>query len=160
MSLSQKIAAAVADNLGTFAPPLAIAAEHGRFQLNLAVGAATPVGLETPGFRFAPTEAEDRSLASLQAWGERIAARVTYLTAPLAVLEVDPLGHEVLLRSQKPTLRGTRRLFDEVRLTRSGVLTFGRVVFDETTRRRSPASCPLTCETLERLIDDLVTTAE
>jgi hypothetical protein len=92
----------------------------------------------------------------LKAWGDRVAARVTYLMEPLVVIEVDPVGGEVELRSQSPTARNGQRTYYEVRMNRQGTLRLGRVAFDEQTRRRSAVTCQLTREVIERLTDDLV----
>src|SRR5436190_1856392 len=53
---------------------------------------------------------------TLQAWAERVAARVTSLIEPLKVVEVDSSRNEALLRSEQPTRRGQALLYFEVRL--------------------------------------------
>ena len=94
---------------------------------------------------------------ALKAWGDRLAARVTYLMEPLVVLEQDALAGEVELRSHVPTSRGESRAFYEVRLSGGGDLHLARVAFDESTRRRRALDCMMTREVLERLIDDIIT---
>ncbi len=158
MSLSQKIAAAVDDLVQNQAPPSAIQVEDGPYRLEIPVGQASPVGIDCRGFRFAASDRAERSLDDLKAWGNRLAKRVTYLMEPLAVQEADPVGGEVLLRSQNPTTRNGRRTFYEVRL-RGGSLNFQRIAFDEATRKSQEIACQFTRETLERLVDDLVATA-
>ena len=75
---------------------------------------------------------------------------------PLVVLEHDPVGGEVELRSQAPTSRGDRRTYFEVRLNQQGTLKLSRIAVVESSRQRHPTSCQMTREVLERLIDDLV----
>ena len=152
MSLSRKIVAAVDDLPGGAG---VAAAEDGPHRLSLRVAAAGPVGLALDGLDFATSARPEWPAADLAAWGARLAARVTYLMEPLAVLEADALAGEVVLRSQSPTPRGEQRSFYEIRLGRAGTARLGRVAFDDGDRRRRPAPCQLTREVLERLADDL-----
>jgi len=159
MSLSQKIAAEVADLVQSSAPPRAITAEDGPHRIVVPLGLATPVGIDCQGFDFAVTDRATLPLDDLKAWGQRLSARITYLMEPLSVLEADPVHGEVVLRSQAPSLKNGRRSYYEVHLGQSGALRFDRVVFDDTTRLRRKVSCQFTNEVLERLVDDLVATA-
>jgi hypothetical protein len=153
MSLSQKIAAGVAEVVG--APgPATIHAEDGPHSIAVPLALATPMGIECDGFEFRTAEEGEKSLDDLKAWGGRLASRVTYLMEPLALLEADPLGGEVLLRSQSPTPRNGRRSFYEVRIGRSGALHFDRIAYDEAARSRRKVPCQFTGEVLERLVDD------
>jgi hypothetical protein len=78
---------------------------------------------------------------------------------PLVVLEVDPVGVEVELRSQSPTARNGLRSYYEARLSRDGRLHIHRVAFDPVTCVRQSVGFQVTREVLERLADDLVDTA-
>src|SRR5206468_2353046 len=103
------------------------------------------------------TTARDHwSSSDLKAWGERIAARVTYLMEPLVVIEHDAVAGELEIRSHAPTARGEQRAYYEARLGQNGTLRLSRIAFDDASRRRRPASCQMTREVLERLADDLV----
>jgi hypothetical protein len=159
-SLSQRIAAALA-NLhlpAVVAPPQSVSASEPPHHLDLDVRVASSVGVEIDRLEFR-VDGPDRTLAELTAWADRLAARITYLMEPLVVLEVDPIGVEVELRSQAPTARGGLRSFYEARLNRSGRLWVVRQTFDPVSRTRRPAPFQLTAETLDRLTDDLVQTA-
>jgi hypothetical protein len=155
MSLRRKIAAALDERLGE-APPHAVSAEEGPHRLSLQLLANAPVGVSFDALDFAVTGRPEWPVDALRAWGERLTSRVTYLMEPLVVLEVDPSGGEVSLRSKNPTPRDGLRAYYEVRLSRSGTLRLARVVFDEEARRRRPAPCQMSREVLERLADDLV----
>lgn len=159
MSLSRKIAAGAADLARPDAPPQTVSAEDGPFRLDLPVSLATAVGVECQGLTFSASHHPERSLDDLKAWGRRLASRLTYLMEPLAVHEADPVGVEVILRSQSPTPRNGKRSFFEARLARPGVLKFDRIAYDEATRQRRVVPCQFTNEVLERLVDDLVATA-
>jgi len=159
MSLSRKIAAEVDDLVKTCAPPLCITAEEGPHKIALPVSLATAVGVECEGFDFTVADRSDLSIDELKAWGGRVASRLTYLMEPLSILEADPVGGEVVLRSQSPTPRDGRRSYYEAHLRKTGVLRFDRVTYDEAARKRRPVSCKFTNEVLERLVDDLVATA-
>lgn len=158
MSLSRKIVAAV--NSGAAAPaPLPLSATEGPHTLTLDLETASPVGVSCRSVTFRVDRDQPLSLDALRAWGDRIAARITYLMEPLVPIEADAIAAEVLLRSKKPGQRPQRRVYYEARLQAAGTLTLGRVEFDEATRTRQPLPCQLTTETLERLADDLVDTA-
>ncbi len=156
MSLSRKIADAVE---AAGAPPCPIQAEAGPHRLALQLTASGPVGLAFDGLDFADADRLDLSAEALRAWGDRLAARVTYLMEPLVVQEVDAEAGQVELRSQTPTPRADRRSFHEVRLHREGLLRLRRLAFDDATRRRGVVPCQMTLEVLERLADDLVACA-
>jgi hypothetical protein len=155
MSLSQKIAAAL-DAAAGAALPCGVAIEDTGNRLVMHLTASGPVGLAFESFDFtaAPTREWTPTLA--KAWGDRIAARVTYLMEPLVVLEQDALAGDVALRSHAPTARGERRAYYEIRINGAGSLHFERVAFDDSIRRRHPVDCMMTREVLERLIDDVI----
>jgi hypothetical protein len=158
MSLSRKIVAAAESAAGATAPPPAVAAE-GAHTLTLDLETASPVGVSCRTLAFRAAREAPLPLDALRAWGDRVAARVTYLMEPLVPVEADALADELLLRSRQPGRRPGRRVYYEARLHAAGTLTLSRVQFDETTRQRQPLPCQFTLETLERLADDLVATA-
>lgn len=158
MSLSRKIVAAVEAGAG-ISVPLPAAATEGAHTLTLDLETASPVGLSCRAVTFRVDRDGPLAIDAVRAWGDRIAARVTYLMEPLALIEADAQASEALLRSREPGRRPGRRVYYEARLHTDGHLTLGRVQFDETTRQRQPLPCQLTIETLERLADDLVATA-
>ena len=156
MTLSRKIADAVESLTADTEMPQAVEAEAGSARLALNLTARGPVGLAFDGLDYAVSDRAELSAEALRGWGDRLAARLTYLMEPLVVLEVDAQAGEAELRSQAPTPRGDRRSFYEVRLRREANLHLQRVAFDESTRRRQVVSCQMTLEVLERLADDLV----
>ena len=156
MTLSRKIAAAVDEITAPLEAPREVTVEEGPNRLTLHLNAAGPVGLAFDSLDFATTSRPEWSPEALRAWGDRLAARLTYLMEPLVVLEHDPIDNQVEIRSESPTHRSGRRTYYEVRLHPRGTLRLSRVSYDEATRRRQPAPCQLTREALERLADDLV----
>jgi hypothetical protein len=163
MTLSRRIAAALDDpTVLAGAPPHHATAEQTPHRLSLAVRVASPVGVEVESFELSHTDEDrpDRSLDDLKARADRVAARVTYLMEPLRLIEADAQGVEVELRSAQPTARDGRRAYYEVRLNRRGTLRLARVVFDESDRSRTETPFQLTREVLDRLVDDLVATAD
>ena len=155
MTLSRKIADAVESLTAATEMPLLVEAEAGAARLALNLTARGPVGIAFDGLDYALADRRDLSADDLRKWGDRLAARLTYLMEPLVVLEVDAQAGEAALRSQAPTPRGDRRSFYEVRLRRQGSLHLQRIAFDETARRRQVVPCQMTVEVLERLADDL-----
>jgi hypothetical protein len=156
MSLSQKIAAALDARPDNGALPCDVTAEDEPNRLTLRLTASGPVGLAFDGLDFATAARAEWAPDDLEAWGRRIAARVTYLMEPLVVLEHDKTEGEVELRSHAPTSRGDQRAYYELRLHRQGSLRLSRIAFDDAARRRRPVACQMTREVLERLADDLV----
>lgn len=159
MNPSQKIAAALDENTRAYILPCTVVVEDGpnRFTLNLT--ALDGVGLAFDCLEFATTDRQDWSSEALNAWGERLAARVTYLLEPLKVLEIDAGGGEVQIRSQTPSARADQRGFYEVRLYKHGLLRMERYIFDDSTRQRRRTPCQFTREVLERLADDIAASA-
>jgi hypothetical protein len=156
MSLSKKIAAALDENTRAYVLPCSVAVEDGPNRLILNLTALDSVGVAFDSLDFTATDRTEWSSESLNAWGRRLADRVTYLLEPLKVMEVDAGGGEVQIRSTAPSPRAEQHGFYEVRLKRNGSLRLERFVFDDATRQRSRSVCQLTREVLERLADDIV----
>ena len=159
MTLSRKIAAALEDHARHAGPgasgTIHVNTDAHRLALGDAVGG--PVGVAFGDLAFAAIEPDPLLAgADLRAWGDRLAARLTYLMEPLVVLEVDADAGAAELRSEAPTVRGEVRSYYEVRLGHDRGLRLQRIRFDATTRRRQAIPCQLTGEALERLADDLV----
>ncbi len=89
MSLSKKIAAALDVNTKVHSPPCEIAVEEGPHRLALNLTAIDTVGVAFDSLDFATTGRPEWTSEALRAWGEHLAARVTYLMEPLKVLEVE-----------------------------------------------------------------------
>jgi hypothetical protein len=155
MILSPRIAAAL-EGPEAAALPCEITVEDAGHRLVLHLTASGPVGLAFGSLEFTAGGRPAWTSDALKAWGDRIAARVTYLMEPLVVLEQDALAGEVALRSHAPTSRGERRSFYEIRIDPAGTLHLARLAFDEASRRRHPVDCMMTREVLERLIDDII----
>jgi hypothetical protein len=155
MSLSQKIAAAIDENTRAYILPCAVTVEDGPNRLTLSLTALDTVGVAFDTLEFVATDRTDWSSDALRAWGERLAARVTYLLEPLKVIEIDAGGGEVQIRSQAPSTRAQQRGFYEVRLYKQGSLRMERFVYNDATRERQRTACQLTREVVERLADDI-----
>jgi hypothetical protein len=154
MNLSQKIAVAL-DGPGVTLP-CDVAIEDNGHRLVLHLTASGTVGLAFGALDFTAPRQGGWTIEALKAWGDRIAARVTYLMEPLVVLEQDALAGDVAIRSHAPTARGDHRAYYEISVGSAGALHLERLAFDESSRRRRPIDCMMTREVLERLIDDVV----
>ena len=159
MSLSQKIAAELDDLVNTSASPRCVGVEEGPHKMEFAVARATSVGIECTGLNFQVLDREPMALDDLKAWGERVVKKVTYLLEPLAMHEADAQSNEVVLRSKTPSAKHERRSYYEAKLKGSGTFEFDRVTFHEHDKKRETLPCQFTNEVIERLVDDLVTTA-
>ena len=159
MSLSKKIAAALDENTKVHVLPCTVTVEEGPHRLTLHLTALDTVGLACTALEFTTSSRAEWTSEGLRTWGEKLAARVTYLLEPLRVLEIDAGGGEVQIRSQNPTTRSEQRGYYEVRLSRQGTLRLERFTFNEATRQRRPIACQFTREVLERLADDIAASA-
>jgi hypothetical protein len=156
MSLSKKIAAALDENTKAYNFPCSVTVEEGPSRLTLHLTGLDAVGVALTNLEFASSEQSEWSSGALKGWGDRLASRVTYLMEPLKVVEVDGAGHEVQMRSQRPTPRDEQRSYYEITLFGQGALQMQRYVFNDETRERRQTPCQLTREVLERLADDIV----
>ncbi|MEW5721857.1 MAG: hypothetical protein AB1896_02030 [Thermodesulfobacteriota bacterium] len=91
---------------------------------------------------------------------ERVEERVTYLGEPLEVIEKDE-GHGVaVLRSRPPRKEKSGVSFFEMTVDRQRGAELVRYAYDHHSRERNRVAAPLTRETLERLVSDLVELAQ
>lgn len=155
MTLSRKIADALDENTRAYNLPCAVTVEDGPDRLTLEIAALDSVGVALDALEYEATDRKDWTPQALEAWGGRLAARLTYLMEPMKVLESDGGAGQVLLRSDVPSRRGDARSYYEIRLGRDGSCRIERMAFDEVDRRRAPARCHLTREAVERLADDV-----
>jgi len=160
MSQNRKIADAVKSYEAPGRLPGVVEVDlDGGATLSLSLSEAGPVGLAFDHLEFAAPDRRALTPDQLHSWADRLTGRVTYLMEPLVVVEHDRAGAEVDVRSKTPTARRGVRSYYEVRLKGDGSLRMGRVAYDESERRRDPVACPMTFETLDRLVDDLVDTS-
>ncbi len=159
MTPSRKIAAALDENTRAYVLPCPVTVEDAPYRFTLNLTALDSVGVAFDSLEFVTTDRQDWSSQALNAWGECLAARVTYLLEPLKVLEIDSGGGEVQIRSKAPTNRAEQRSFYEVRLYKQGVLRLERYAVDDSSRQRRRTPCQFTREVVERLADDIAASA-
>jgi len=85
-----------------------------------------------------------------------ITEQVTYLGEKLEVIETDGEMGRTILRSNPPRVDGENISFFEMVLDRSMGLSLARYEYDSGKGRRTPVTAPLTRDSLERLIRDLI----
>lgn len=94
---------------------------------------------------------------ALRPWAEEIARRTTGLLESLKVHEVDDQKGEAVLRSSKPTKKGTVLHYYDVHLYRQGLATVRRYAADANAgSRREQIAFALTNEVIAKLADDLI----
>jgi hypothetical protein len=86
----------------------------------------------------------------------RVVDRITYLGERLRVIETDEKEGRSILRSVPPRRDGDVISFFEMVLDEMEGLSLLRYAYDRRRRDRIPVSTPLTRDTLERLLGDLV----
>jgi hypothetical protein len=92
---------------------------------------------------------------TLRGWAEGVASRTTGLLEPLAVIEVDEVRGEAVLRSNGPARKGERVAYYEVRLFGLTRATVRRFTADRTQSGRDQTAFALTHEVLAKLTGDI-----
>ena len=95
MSLSQKIAAALDETTRAYACRATSRSRTARTGSPWTSPPSTPSAWPSTSLDFVTTDRPRLVVRGPQAWGDRLAARVTYLMEPLKVLELDAGGGEV-----------------------------------------------------------------
>jgi hypothetical protein len=86
----------------------------------------------------------------------RIESVITYLGEKLQLLETEGERGKTILRSTPPRVDKEATSFFEMVLNPSGGLSLVRYKFDPETGERTSVAAPLTRETVERLVSDLI----
>ena len=86
----------------------------------------------------------------------QIAEKITYLEERLEIIESEGEAGRIILRSAPPRTDNQSTSFFEMVLDRSTKWSLVRYKYDPQTRKRRSVSAPLSRDTLERLIGDLV----
>lgn len=92
---------------------------------------------------------------TLKAWAGEIAGRVSGLSEPLSVYEVDELRGEAILRSKPPTLKAETLSYFEVRLAGLKGAVIRRYTAKRDTSSRTQVSFAITHEALAKLAGDI-----
>ena len=86
----------------------------------------------------------------------QVVEQITYLGERLEIIETEGKEGMTILRSTPPRVDGEVISFYEMVLDRSTRLSLIRYKHDPKTEERTPMPAPLTRDTLERLIGDLI----
>lgn len=92
----------------------------------------------------------------IESQANSIMDNITYLIDRLAVVELDNLNHQLLLRSERPLKDENFILYDEIILDKGNHLRLQRVCFDMEGRERRDISSNLSLDLLAKLVTDLV----
>jgi hypothetical protein len=95
----------------------------------------------------------------LVAQAEKLCKRVSYLSEPLRLIELDARTATALVRSEKPKLKDGSLWYYELLADAERHTTLRRYSFDRIANKRSATEFVLTAEQLEQLVDDLVAVA-
>ncbi|MGD9033538.1 MAG: hypothetical protein PVJ69_10295 [Desulfobacteraceae bacterium] len=86
----------------------------------------------------------------------QVVAQITYLGERLEIIETEGKEGMTILRSTPPRGDGEVISFYEMVVDRSTRLSLIRYKYDPETEERTPMPAPLTRDTLERLVGDLI----
>lgn len=86
----------------------------------------------------------------------QITRRITYLVEPLEVIESEGIEGKTIIRSNPPRVEGKIITFFELVLEPFRGLSLVRQKYDDGKGERTPIPVPMTRDTLERLICDLI----
>jgi hypothetical protein len=90
----------------------------------------------------------------------KVVERITYLGERLEIIETEGNEGMTILRSTPPRVDGEAVSFYELVLDRTTRLSLVRYKHDPRAKKRTPMPAPLTRDTLERLISDLIELAQ
>ena len=90
----------------------------------------------------------------------RISEKISYLEESLEIIENEGREGRTILRSAPPRVDGDVIRYFEIVLDGSTRLSLVRYRYDHQTEERTPDPAPLARDTLERLVDDLITMAQ
>jgi len=136
------------------APPdqaVAIGASEGKLRLELKLADSSRLGCLLDRLHLEHTEGGQLAVDPAQ-----IVERMTYLGERLEIIETEGKEGMTILRSTPPRVDGEVISFYEMVLEESTRLSLVRYKYDPETEERTPMPAPLTRDTLERLISDLI----
>lgn len=146
------------DHSGALASgPYAIEIEHDGRQLECEIEALDRLGCAVARMSVTSPALAAASLERLESIGQGLAARLTYLLEPIAVLETDTEVQSVQMRSLPPQREGRQSSYYEL-LAKQGRLELRRYL-KQPGQPRTQVAAHLTREVLHRLIEDLMQAA-
>lgn len=122
--------------------------------------AADSLGCSFDELRLQVPTRQSTESDALNRWADALTGRVTYLLEHLERLETDADLGTVLLRSAPPEKKPSQTLYYELLLQRAGRLRLRRYRNKSGRPRREGVPCTCTHEQLEKLLDDLVRSAD
>lgn len=160
MTLKEKITQQLSDldSSGALASgPQSMEIEHEGRRFDCEIEALDRLGCALGRLSVQSPALEAASLGRLESISQALAARLTYLLEPIAVLETDTEDQSVQMRSHPPQREGRQSSYYEL-LARPGQLELRRYV-KQPGQPRSQVVAHLTREVLHRLIADLMQAA-
>jgi hypothetical protein len=112
------------------------------------------------GCLLARLDIENTPEGCLKADPVRIEERINYLEERLQIIETEEGEGRTILRSSPPRVDEEGIRFFEMVLDRSTRLSLVRYRYDSKMDERTPVPAPLTRDTLERLLSDLIDWAQ
>jgi len=159
MNLGQQ-AMTILDRWGSFEGERRLEVAGDGISIQGEITAADKLSCSLRGLRLSAPGTRALEAGELDAWGERIAARIRYLLEALETVELDSGQGKLLLRSTPPEkLPDGTVLYYELRLSSSGELDLTRHRYDPAARGRSAEPIHATRELLGKLFNDLAATA-
>lgn len=140
------------------APPdqaVVIGASEGNLRVEVKLADSSRLGCLLDRLHLEHTEGGQLAVDPLQ-----VVERITYLGERLEIIETEGKEGLTILRSTPPRINGEVVSFYELLLDRSTRLSLVRYKHDPRTKTRTPMPAPITRDTLERLIGDLIELAQ
>ncbi len=149
---------ALENQLAALTPPLAapvkVRATAGREQAVVELVELDRLGASVHRVTVASPALATVELESLRRLGDHLAQQLCYLLEPLRVIECDPEGRTVQMRSAQPHRQGQDRYFYELWLRRGGELELLRWHTEPAAGIKEQVPMQLTREILLRLVGD------
>lgn len=139
------------------APPdqaVEVKASEGKLRVEIKLADSSRLGCLLDSLHLEHTEGGKMAVDPVQ-----VVERITYLGERLQIIETEGNEGMTILRSTPPRVDGEVVSFYELVLDRTTRLSLVRYKHDPRTKTRTPMPAPLTRDTLERLIGDLINLA-
>ena len=128
-----------------------VEASEGKLRVEVKLADSSRLGCLLDRLHLEHTEGGQLAVDPVQ-----VVERITYLGERLEIIETEGKEGMTILRSTPPRIDGEVVSFYELLLDRSTRLSLLRYKHDPRTKTRAPMPAPLTRDTLERLIGDLI----
>ena len=120
------------------------------------ISAVDSLGVALRSLHIEPAAKLIDAKLTLKARTEKLCGKVSYLLEPLALIELDPMRGQAMIRSKKPRTKEDDIVYYELMANANGSTSIQRVVFNKSAKQRNSIDVVVTPEQFEMLVEDLL----